>query len=67
MGSYEGLTWYARPASGSLITKEGRKMEKTKNEEMREFWETITSAMENDPSIIVLDLNNQIEYCSCNN
>ncbi len=41
-------------------------MEKTKNEEMREFWETITSAMENDPSIIVLDLNNQIEYCSGN-
>ena len=53
-------------ASGLLIRKEGRKMEKTKNEEMREFWETITSAMENDPSIIVLDLNNQIEYCSGN-
>lgn len=39
-------------------------METTKDKEMREFWETITSAMGNDPSIIVLDLNNQIEYCS---
>ncbi len=41
-------------------------MGKSKNDEMREFWETLIAAMENDPSIIVLDLNNQVEYCSIN-
>lgn len=41
-------------------------MENATQEELRKAWEIIIEAMKTDPTIIVLDPKNGIEYCSGN-